>query len=513
MTGNAILWTIWGLASVLTAGTLYTFLFVKGPQSAFVIGEMTNAHVQIETACGTCHTAPFFASEVKASKAMNKACLSCHEGELELSNDSHPVKKFRGPAKIAMREKLDGLYCATCHMEHSPEITGPVMVTLPQDLCSACHQEVGNDRPSHEGLGYETCASAGCHNFHDNTALYEKFLVEHSGLPDFAKHAVSDLSAQTRAPSPMERALASDVPVQALEAYLTTLENPPEDPALAARGKINAVLFASDAVAPESYLDDTAISNWAASEHAREGINCAGCHAAEVAGTGDLAQIETAWIEAPGPDVCADCHAPQAKSFSFGKHGMSAHPELAAPRHPPTEGIAAYLAFLAPEPEPGRFRVGDSRLPMQSQAQDEMLGSCANCHKPHEQDLRVAAVEACTSCHADDHSLAYEGSPHHELWLAERDGAAPVGSGVSCADCHMPKLEGRRSGVVTTHNQNAYLRPNEKMIRPVCMSCHSIEFSIDALADPDLVKSNFNGRPSAHIESVDWALRRVEGAK
>jgi len=73
--------------------------------------------------------------------------------------------------------------------------------------------------------------------------------------------------------------------------------------------------------------------------------------------------------------------------------------------------------------------------------------------------------------------------------------------------------EDRRAGIVTTHNQNAYLRPNEKMIRPVCMSCHGVAFSIDALADPKLVESNFNGRPEVHIESIDWALRRVKEAE
>ncbi|MEL6265848.1 MAG: NrfA- nitrite reduction protein, partial [Pseudomonadota bacterium] len=59
------------------------------------------------------------------------------------------------------------------------------------------------------------------------------------------------------------------------------------------------------------------------------------------------------------------------------------------------------------------------------------------------------------------------------------------------------------------HNQNDVLRPNEKMIRPVCMDCHGLGFAIDALADPDLVSSNFRGRPETRIESIEWATRRV----
>ncbi len=47
------------------------------------------------------------------------------------------------------------------------------------------------------------------------------------------------------------------------------------------------------------------------------------------------------------------------------------------------------------------------------------------------------------------------------------------------------------------------------MIRPTCLECHSLEFAIDALADPELVNSNFSGQPNRHIESLDWALKRV----
>jgi hypothetical protein len=60
------------------------------------------------------------------------------------------------------------------------------------------------------------------------------------------------------------------------------------------------------------------------------------------------------------------------------------------------------------------------------------------------------------------------------------------------------------------HNQNDNLRPNEKMIRSVCMNCHGLKFSIDALADPELVKRNFIGLPSRHIQSIDMAEARHE---
>ena len=64
--------------------------------------------------------------------------------------------------------------------------------------------------------------------------------------------------------------------------------------------------------------------------------------------------------------------------------------------------------------------------------------------------------------------------------------------------------------MVVQHNQNANLRPNEKMIRQVCLTCHSLALSIDALADSELIRRNFCGRPSRHVRSIDMALSRTQ---
>ena len=112
------------------------------------------------------------------------------------------------------------------------------------------------------------------------------------------------------------------------------------------------------------------------------------------------------------------------------------------------------------------------------------------------------------SCHADPHTQAYVGSPHHALWQAELAGDAEPGSGVSCATCHMFKVE-RRGTIFTSHHQNDGLRPNEKMIRPVCLHCHGLGFAIDALADEDLAAGNFRGQPAVHVESIDWAVQHA----
>lgn len=117
------------------------------------------------------------------------------------------------------------------------------------------------------------------------------------------------------------------------------------------------------------------------------------------------------------------------------------------------------------------------------------------------------------SCHTSQHTKAYLNSPHHELWKKEISGEAAPGSGVSCATCHMPVLEHENdygdAAYYITHNQNDTLRPNEKMIRPVCMNCHGLQFTLNALADKKLIEKNFAGQPSVHVQSIDWVLKRA----
>jgi formate-dependent nitrite reductase cytochrome c552 subunit len=151
-----------------------------------------------------------------------------------------------------------------------------------------------------------------------------------------------------------------------------------------------------------------------------------------------------------------------------------------------------------------------ARLPMKPEAAHREL-SCVSCHGAHEFNTRSAAVDACLSCHNDDHSRSYQRSKHFALWFNETTGEAPADSGVSCATCHLPREKSERGGQATVrvqHNQNANLRPNEKMIRSVCLDCHGLEFSLDALADAALIRTSFIGRPARHVESLDLAVQR-----
>jgi hypothetical protein len=80
----------------------------------------------------------------------------------------------------------------------------------------------------------------------------------------------------------------------------------------------------------------------------------------------------------------------------------------------------------------------------------------------------------------------------------------------------MPRIPRREGGTGPTrvqHDQNDNLRPAEKMLRSVCMRCHGLSFSMDALADPDMSRRNFNGRPATHVTTLEMAEERLAEKK
>ncbi|MCH9806687.1 MAG: cytochrome c3 family protein [Alphaproteobacteria bacterium] len=471
MSKTTQLWLLWFLLTLIGGSVLVVGMFYGGPsREKLLIGKTTSGHHQIELACGACHTSAF-----NSKDDIEKTCHGCHDAELKAAKDSHPLKKFRDPRNADRLEKLAANKCITCHTEHRPEITNAMGVTLPQNYCSLCHQDVGKNRPSHIGLGFETCASAGCHNYHDNTSLYEDFLEKHAAEPDVKAKPIVKLNSKK----------------------------------IETEAKGKPLSLASDSDAPANKPTDTKIvSEWLATSHAKGGVNCSGCHAPESKSAEDIAAN---WTDKPSHKVCSTCHEMETATWLQGKHGM----RLAKDMLSQTEGLFGLFRDKPLTP----MRPELARLPMQSKAAHSEL-TCTSCHSSHAFDTKQAAVASCSGCHADEHTKAYEGSPHHKLLVAELSGRGEKGTGVSCATCHMPRAwmedeGGYEEFLVANHNQNANLRPNEKMIRSVCMNCHGLGFSINALADRELIKRNFDGRPSVHIESIDWTMKRVneKGAK
>lgn len=451
-------WIVWSLATAVVSAVLLAGLLTERAdgqplrahvRSLFSPGQLTSGHHQIELSCESCHTSRFGGPEV-----LQQACVNCHGEELTLADDKHPLGKFTDPRNAELLTKLDARRCVTCHSEHRPQATQTMGVTQPVDVCLHCHADIGEERPSHRELGFDSCANAGCHNYHDNRALYEAFLVKHA--------AAGPNNTRQRLPQTNFLEVAAELPSYPSQRYpLTQLQAVDADSARLASNP--------------QHLDD-----WLASAHARAGVNCSACH--------QPAASRGAWVERPGQRVCAGCHGLQTTSFAAGKHGMRGKAGL------------------------GAMTPGEARLPFRTDVAHREL-TCNSCHGAHRYDTKRAAAEACVQCHSDDHSNAFGASAHADLWQREIAGEAPAGSGVSCAVCHLPRQthsddEYAVRQTFVLHNQNATLRPNEKMIRAVCMNCHGLGFSIDALADEELIRRNFAGAPARHVPSIEMAMQR-----
>ena len=448
---NKAAWFFW---LIITIGlVIYLVMQLNSKdKTVFLPGKTSHGHHQIEMACSACHTDAFGGKDV-----LQNACMSCHGEELKIADDSHPKSKFTDPRNADRVTKLDARACITCHVEHQEEITLAMGVTVPEDFCFKCHEDVAEERPSHAGLDFYSCATAGCHNFHDNRALYEDFLEKHLGQPTVLDEAKVTSKSE-------------------LQQYLLIVDYPIAQYPIKQLNK-------NDIDAPSEAAKNQDINrDWLETAHAEAGVNCTACH------TTKTESNQTTWTDKPTHEACATCHKPEQDGFLAGKHGMR---------------LAQNLTPMKP---------ALAKIEMKADAHYKEMTSIS-CHSSHRFDIKQSAVASCLSCHNDQHSLSYKKSLHYVLWQKEIAGQAKDSSGVSCATCHMPRIthkKGEARVVISQHNQNDNLRPNEKMLRSVCMSCHGLEFSIDALADTGLIKNNFSSSPGIHVESMDMVRKRVQ---
>lgn len=186
------------------------------------------------------------------------ACLNCHGKDLEESNDTHPPSKFTNPGNAHLVENIKAHQCITCHKEHAPEITHSMGVTLPLDYCAYCHQNISDDVPSHKDIPFSSCSTVGCHNFHDNRALYKDFLIKNVNQPNHLSTQTVPLKTSNTEPAD----ITPDVP---------------------------------DGIVYSPTIHD----EWLVSSHARNGVNCKSCHEIQ-----DPETRQLQWLDKPGYDSC-----------------------------------------------------------------------------------------------------------------------------------------------------------------------------------------------------------------
>lgn len=484
-TNTQFIWILW-LVTSLIGGFYLAFVLFKGEdKSNFMPGPLSDGHHQLTEKCEACHGDAAFGGDKDSAEVLQAACIRCHGDERKKPMDSHPIAKFKDPRNADRLEKINAVKCVTCHTEHRQEITLKDGLTQPMDVCFHCHKDVAKDRPTHKGMPFDSCKDSGCHNYHDNRSLYTKFLLKHQDEPDNL--------TRTRLPAREFASLLDEVTDYPRDRY-------PVKP-----------LSLADADAPgEVKVTGNTLRDWLETAHARSGVNCTACHVSpsqKESAEGDMAKEPSAtenkssakqvWSNKPTQAACARCHSLEVKRFGKGKHGMR---------------LAAGLSPLTP---------AMARLPMSKEALVKKAGheqmDCNTCHGGHRYDVKQAAMEACLGCHADEHSLAYKQSKHYVLWQMELNGETKANTGVSCATCHMGRINFDvsewSSRIMVDHNQSANLSPNSKMVRSACLYCHGLGFSLDALADKALISKNFNGKSGAHVKSIELAVEDMERRK
>ncbi len=377
--------------------------------------------------------------------------------------------------------------CSACHAPWGG---------VPNDRCNACHGEAlaaadthaeskfADPRNADRVAGLDARACVTCHRDHASEA------TDASGvsLPrDFCAACHQDVARERPSHAGFSFEACASTGCHRFhdnralyEGFLARHLHEPDtrDPAAVAVLSHVARRAAPALDAPAAAMRPEIVAEWAGSAHAAAGIGCTACHGRK----------DTAWEDRPGRAACARCHAREEAGFLGGKHGMR---------------LAAGLSPMTP---------AAARDPMKPEARDRALG-CGSCHASHRCDTARAAVDACLSCHDDQHSRAYDASPHALLLRREKAGEGAPGTGVSCATCHLPRVTRRDHGadvVTADHDQSEGEATPEKMLRSVCLACHGLGFAIDALADADLVRKNFAGRPGAHVASLSMVERRLE---
>jgi len=431
------LWSSWILITIILSIYLTTNLLGQD-KSNFLPAETTHGHYQIEMACDACHTT--------FDGVKQQACLDCHAAEFEKVKDSHEESKFSDPRNASMLEQIDAQLCITCHVEHRPDMTKSMGVTLPDDFCIYCHEEIAIDRPSHEGMPFNECRDA-CHNYHDNSSLYEDFLAKH-----------------------LHEADTFATPTTILERnFLETYSIEPKYPV--------KKLTMQEQDAPEHInLEDG--EDWVDSSHANAGVNCMGCHE----------NSEQDWVVKPEYTICKDCHDSEASTFLEGRHGMRLDAGLSpmttdTARLPMKDGIHREMTCNSCH-KAHKFSTNPRYMAVES---------CLECHadehskaykaSPHfrllNEELKGQAAKgtgvSCATCHLPKEIVKI----------------------------------GDIQKTIVQHNQNLNLRPTQKMMRGVCMNCHGAGFSLDSLVDKELVRNNFSEQPAKHIESLDMVEKRL----
>lgn len=205
---------------------------------------------------------------------------------------------------------------------------------------------------------------------------------------------------------------------------------------------------------------------WRNSTHALANVNCSSCHQNETTNK---------FVAKPDRESCQSCHENSVDTFLLGKHGIRT-----------LEGLSPLTPAMA-------------HLPMKESARDKQM-NCNTCHNVHSVNTYPAATDSCLTCHNDAHSRNYQNSKHGQMFADAGMLPRPNEESVTCATCHLPRQTINKT-VLVNHNNTYTLLPRDRMVKEVCMHCHSVEYAFNSIFDDELVEANFARPPTLKLET------------
>lgn len=181
------------------------------------------------------------------------------------------------------------------------------------------------------------------------------------------------------------------------------------------------------------------VSDWQASRHSQNGVDCAVCH-----GDAHRSASDAANAKIPTPETCQACHETQVAQFKGGKHAFA----WAAMKAMPTTHQLPLALREGMKGCGGCHKIG---LKTEAEIKDlEASGagfgvaSCDACHTRHVFSVQEARQpQACQTCHMGfDHPQweMYSSSKHGVRYVLKQNRILPESvAAPTCQTCHMPE--------------------------------------------------------------------------
>ncbi len=179
------------------------------------------------------------------------------------------------------------------------------------------------------------------------------------------------------------------------------------------------------------------VSDWQASKHSQNGVDCSACHGDQHKSAQDVAKVQI-----PTPKTCGNCHENRVQQFKKGKHAVA----WAAMKAMPTAHWQPMALIEGLKGCGGCHKIGlktDQEikdLGMEGAAFG--LASCDACHTRHTFSVQEARQpQACQTCHMGfDHPQweMYSSSKHGVRYLLKQNKTLPETTAApTCQTCHM----------------------------------------------------------------------------